>query len=297
MSAQSEESTGYEFLSIPSSAHSAALGGSAVSLAEDDASLLFINPALMCNVSDRTLMLNYTSYISGTMKLGAVFTKKAGERGTMAFGAQLLNYGEMTETNSSRQEIGTFTANDIAVQGGYTYLLGERWSGGVQAKALFSSYGSYSSVALGVDLGLNYYDAEGGWSASLVGQNLGGQIDPLYDVAQALPFHLAFGISKELADAPLRVHFSLPDITHWQKEFFYNMNIGVDIFPSSQTWLAVGYNPLRAAEMRTGTDDKSHGAGLSFGGGLSVKRFKLGLSYAKYHVASSSILVNASFSF
>lgn len=70
--------TGYQFLNVPTSAHSAALGGNNVSIIEDDATLLFTNPALLVNVSDKTLSLNYTSYIASTSKLSAAFTKKAG---------------------------------------------------------------------------------------------------------------------------------------------------------------------------------------------------------------------------
>ena len=36
----------------------------------------------------------------------------------------------------------------------------------------------------------------------------------------------------------------------------------------------------------------SHGAGLSFGAGLQLERFKLNLAYAKYHISSHSLMVN-----
>jgi hypothetical protein len=46
----------------------------------------------------------------------------------------------------------------------------------------------------------------------------------------------------------------------------------------------------------TDGDEKStHGAGLSFGGGIMLERFKLHLSYARYHVSASSLLINVSY--
>jgi hypothetical protein len=39
----------------------------------------------------------------------------------------------------------------------------------------------------------------------------------------------------------------------------------------------------------------SHGAGLSLGGGIELERFKLNIGYAKYHVSTSSLLVNLSY--
>ena len=46
------------------------------------------------------------------------------------------------------------------------------------------------------------------------------------------------------------------------------------------------------------TDGKSssHGAGFSFGTGINLERFKLNLAYGKYHVSSSSIVLNVAYS-
>lgn len=287
--------TGYQFLNVPTSAHSAALGGNNVSIIEDDATLLFSNPALLVNVSDKTLSLNYTSYIASTSKLSAAFTKKAGERGSWAAGAMVLSYGDLIETNENFEELGKFSASDINMQGGYSYMFNDEWSGGVQGKVLMSNYGEFSSVALGVDLGINYYDADRGWSLSLVAQNLGGQVDALYEKHESLPCDVVLGVSKELANAPLRLSFTFDELTDWDVEKpIDHLAFGVEFFPSSATWVALGYNPRRANEMKVA--DSSKWAGLSLGAGLGIKKFKIGLAYGKYHVASSSLTINASYS-
>ena len=36
--------------------------------------------------------------------------------------------------------------------------------------------------------------------------------------------------------------------------------------------------------------------GLTFGGGLTLSRFKAGISYARYHVSSSSLMFNVAYS-
>ena len=53
-----ESQTVFNFLRLPVSAHASALGGDNVTLSDDDATLVFHNPALLNNVSDRTLGLN-----------------------------------------------------------------------------------------------------------------------------------------------------------------------------------------------------------------------------------------------
>lgn len=303
--------TGYEFLNIPASAHSAALGGNNISIIEDDVTLLFTNPALLANVSDKTLNFNYTNYMSSSSSLSAAFAMQAGERGTVALGARLLNYGTMTETTSDFETLGDFKVNDIGIQAGYTYLFTDHWTGGVQAKVLLNNYGEFKSTALAVDMGVNYFDADHGFSFSLVGQNVGGEVKTLFDSHRKLPFNLAVGISKDFANAPIRVSVTLQDLTHWKKDyyslagkdtnmsgsklFFNHFVIGADIFPSSQTWIAVGYNARRAYEMEV--NDKSHWAGFSLGGGLAIKRVKVGVAWGKYHIASNSLTANVAYSF
>ena len=54
-----ESQTAYNFLRLPVSAHVAALGGDNITIVEDDATLIFHNPALINEVSDRTVNLNF----------------------------------------------------------------------------------------------------------------------------------------------------------------------------------------------------------------------------------------------
>lgn len=300
--------TAYEFMNIPTGAHSAAVGGKAAAMIEDDITLMFDNPALLSNVSDKTLNFDYMSYMSGSMKLSAAFTRQWGPRGNWAVGAQVLNYGEMTETNDNFEELGKFNANDINIQGGYTYMFTDRITGGVQGKVLMSNYGDYSSIGLAVDLGLNYYDSKKGFSVGLVAQNLGGQVDALYEESQKMPFNLVLALSKQMPNAPLRFSLNFSDLTHWKKSYYmtngkelssgkrflHHLSIGAEVFPSKQTWLALGYNFRRGHEMKV--QDSSKWAGFSVGGGLNIKKFKVGVTYAKYHIASSSLLINASYS-
>ena len=44
-----------------------------------------------------------------------------------------------------------------------------------------------------------------------------------------------------------------------------------------------------------GDDESSHGAGFSFGGGINLERFKLNVSYGKYHASSNSLMVNLAY--
>ena len=294
--AQSNSNT-YEFLNVPVSAHSAALGGQNISIVEDDVTLMFTNPALLTNVSNNTLNFDYTSYINSTNKLSAAFARQAGERTTWALAAEYLNYGKMDETDELGATMGTFSPNDIAIQGTFAYLMSDYWSGAVSAKMLFSNYGPYNAFAIAADLGINYYNSDAGLSLSFVGRNFGGQINPLHEERETLPFDFAVGISKDLGHAPVRLSLTFDDLTHWKNiNFIQHCILGADLFIGSTAWLGIGYNFRRSHEMKT-ADGSSHWAGLSVGGGLNIKKVKLGLAWGKYHVSANSLTANISFAF
>ena len=171
-----ESQTAYNFLRLPVSAHVAALGGENISLIDDDATLIFHNPALINDVSDRSINLNFMTYMEGAKTASAAFLKAAGDRGTWGVTAQYMDYGSMKETAADGQELGTFSARDIALGGTFAYALTNDISGGVTAKVISSHIAGYSSLAVGIDLGANYFNEDLDLSVSAVARNLGGQV-------------------------------------------------------------------------------------------------------------------------
>lgn len=290
--------TGYNFLRLPVSAHAAALGGDNISIIEDDESMIFNNPALLSSVSDKTINLNYMNYMSGANTASASFNRIIKERASVAASAQFVDYGKMKETDENNIQTGEFSAKDISIAGYFSYMLTDRLAGGITAKFITSYIGDYNSIAMGVDLGLNYYDPEKEWSVSLVAKNLGGQMKAYDDQYDRMPIDIQLGASKRFAHMPFRISATLVDLNHLDYKFINHLVAGVDIIISPTIWVGAGYNFRRANEMKiTDTDgESSHGAGLSFGAGINLERFKLNLAYGKYHVSSSSILINLAYS-
>lgn len=290
--------TGYNFLRLPVSAHAAALGGDNISIIEDDESMIFNNPALLSSVSDKTINLNYMNYMSGANTASASFNRIIKERASVAASAQFIDYGKMKETDENNIQTGEFSAKDISIAGYFSYMLTDRLAGGITAKFITSYIGDYNSIAMGVDLGLNYYDPEKEWSVSLVAKNLGGQMKAYDDQYDRMPIDIQLGASKRFAHMPFRISATLVDLNHLDYKFINHLIAGVDIIISPTIWVGAGYNFRRANEMKiTETDgESSHGAGLSFGAGINLERFKLNLAYGKYHVSSSSILINLAYS-
>lgn len=297
----------FTFLRLPYSSHAAALGGSNISLPDDDITLAMHNPALLANISDKTLNLNYMTYISDSKVAGAAFNKVFGERSSGAIAARYVDYGSFDGYTEDNVSTGSFGAKDIELSAMYSHLLGGRWSGGVTAKFIYSKYESYNSIALGVDLGVNYYNEENELSASLVLRNLGGQITSFEDKHETMPFDIQLGITKRLAHAPLRMSLTLCNLHQWSSDKFYNADgsednftdlllkhavFGTDLLLGEKFHVSLGYNHRMAKELSA---SGTKWDGLTVGAGLTLQQFKFGISYSKLHISSSSLLFNVSY--
>ena len=312
-----EYASAFNTLRLPASSHAAALGGQNVTLIEDEPTAGWYHPALYANVSDLSASLNFMTYAAGSTWMGAHFVKAFGERHTMAVGAQYMNYGKMDETDETGNTLGQFSAKDIVIGAGYSYLLSDRWTGGANLKMMVSNLADYTALAAAIDVGVNYYDDENDLSVSASLQNIGTQMKAYHDGQRThLPFTLALGFSKGMAHLPVRFHVTMTDVTRWKSSYYVlpenkdkdksdkvgfgkialnHFVLGLDILPTDYLYLSVGYNFRRAYELKA--SGSSHLAGLSAGAGVNVKHFKFGVSYAKYHQASNSIMANVGYAF
>ena len=298
MSAQ-ESQTGYNFLRLPMGAHAATLGGDNITLIEDDEALIFHNPALLSSVSDKTINLNYMSYMSGVNVASASFNRIVKEKASWAVSANYVDYGKMKQTDENNIQMGEFSAKDIALAGYFSYMLGKNFVGGITAKFITSYIGDYNSIAVGFDLGINYYDPDEELSISAVAKNLGGQLKAYDEEYEKMPIDLQLGVTKRFENTPFRASATLVNLNHWDSGIRNHINLGAELLLGDNLWLGGGYNFRRADEMKISNgnvgEDSSHGAGFSFGGGINLERFHLNVAYGKYHVSSNSLLLNVNY--
>ena len=295
--AQSESQTEYNFLRLPVSARAAALGGDNITVIEDDEALIFHNPALLASVNDKTMNLNYMNYMSGANMASASFNRIVRERASWAVSAQYVDYGKIKEVDENNVQTGEFSAKDLSLAGYFSYMLTNRLTGGISARLITSYLGDYNSIGFGVDLGLNYYDADREWSLGVVLKNLGGQLKAYHDSFERMPFDIQMGVTKRFTGTPFRLHATLVDLNHLDYKFLNHFVVGADVLLTESFWIGGGYNFRRADEMKitSANGGSSHGAGLSFGAGLNLERFKLNLAYGKYHVSSSSLVLSVAY--
>ncbi len=298
----------FTFLRYPNSARANALGGHTVALIERDPSLIFHNPGLLGGELDGMINLNYMNYISDINVGSALFTKAHKERGAWGIGATYINYGSFKEALPESTIIGTFSANDISLQGFYSYDLSDKWRGGLSLKFLYSAFADFTSMGLGVDAGLSYYDTDKAFSFGVAFKNIGAQLKAYEDERQSLPWDIQLGITKSMNHAPIRFSLTAMYLNRWKFDYIDNTDvesedtffqtfakhlvIGVDFVPSENFWVGVGFNPKKSMDMKLQNGNKL--GGFSAGAGIKISKFDVGVSLANYHPSAMSMMVSIS---
>ncbi|MDR1698805.1 MAG: type IX secretion system protein PorQ [Prevotellaceae bacterium] len=310
----------YSHLSLPPSAHVSALGGTNISLHDDDINFTLQNPALLTQKMHKAIALNATNYVAdvffGSVSGAWAFT---GEH-FVGVGVQFVDYGDFLHTDEYDNAYGNFTARDLAFHLMYAHRISPNITVGATMKPIYSSYQNYNSFALAFDMGANYFVEENDLSLGLVLKNIGFQFTGFYtdddgdQYRERLPVELQFGVSKRLANAPFRVSATLVNLQRWDMSYrndakqgssLSNSNkqsgedlsfldnairhivLGVDFIPNEQFFLTAGYNVRRAREMQV-VHNRSF-AGFSLGGGLKLHKFQLGFAFAQNHPKNNSL--------
>lgn len=294
----------FRFLELPTSTRANALGGTNISAIENDVSLVFLNPAALGPEMNMNANVNFLSYIADIKVGSAIFGKSIRENNSFAVGVNYIDYGNFKETLNENEIIGSFSAKDIAVNGVYSHMLTNRLRGGVTAKIITSSYEDYSSVAIGFDVGLSYYNEDREFSAGLVLKNMGSQISAYNDKRVGLPWDVQIGVSKRLRSAPIRLSLTAVYLTQWNfanidaangidssddgflKTAFKHTILGVDIIPSENFWIGVGFNPKVHYDMSLQEGNKF--GGFTAGAGVRIQKFNVGFSLAQYHPSATT---------
>ena len=316
----------FSFMSLPVSSRINALGGSNVSLSDGDISMGMCNPALLHANSHMTLQLNYSYYLPGTMFGSVLYGHNFGRSPVekpfegdgepdkpnyFAVGLHYLDYGRMSYADEyGNQTGGGFGARDILIDVMYARQLGRMFKVGVTLKPVYSIYESYSSFAIGADVGAHYQTPDSAFQMGLVLQNIGWQIKGFYSDEggsnhEMLPLNLQLGLTYRVRHAPLRFHIQLHNLQTWYLNYewtsidkspttgdimphdvkwidmlFRHTIFSFEIVPKSEKfYIALSYNHRRRAELNL-VDQRSL-AGFAIGAGVKIKQARIGFAMSQ----------------
>jgi hypothetical protein len=303
----------YEFLELPLSARQAGLGGVMVPTRDYDVANGIFNPSTLNKEHHKQLSLNYCDFASdinyGMIGTGYHF----GKIGTLGLGLQYINYGKFTQANATSEKLGTFSAGEYALIGGWGMPIDSQLSVGLGSKIIYSALYDRQSFGMAFDLSGSYQLKEHYFSAGFLARNIGFQIKPYSSGnREPLPLKVQAGVSKGFAHLPLRLSLILTNLQQGDlsftdpndqnnvdpltgeisdegpgigKKIMLHTAFHAEFTITKYINLRFGYNFKRRDELKIST--RPGMAGLSLGGGLKISKFIINYGRMFYHLSGS----------
>jgi hypothetical protein len=304
----------YKFMNLPPSSRTASLGGTQISVKDEDVSLGIQNPALLNPQMHNHVQMSFIDYMTD-IHLGSFAYARSfdSSKVTGMAGIQFINYGSFRRMDERGNDLGTFTAAEYNIFAGASKTW-RRYSYGIETKLLYSTLEHYNSFGIGFDLGGAYEDTARGLMIGAVVRNIGFQIKPYADMREPLPFEVQLGASLKPEHMPIR--FSIlahdlqkPNLTYenpdelkqtdlltgevinekipFSEKIARHFNFGAEILITKNFNVRVGYNHERRKEMVV-EDGKRGAVGFSYGFGFKVSKFVVSYGRSNYHIAGGS---------
>jgi hypothetical protein len=302
----------YQFLSLQPNARIAAMGGTAISLNDNDMNLAVQNPSLLRKEMDNQMTYNHVFLFDGISSGYAGFAKHVESIGTFGFGMQYVNYGSFTETNANGDVLGTFKAGEYCLNVGYGKKLSDELSVGGQLKGIYSALAGYTSLGLAADIGASYHNEEKLFTIAATVNNVGRQIKTYTNGnSESIPMNMRLAFTKKFEHNPFRFtivanHLErpgkllyenpekpglrkdletgeiIPEKFNIATKTLAHLTFGSEVLLGKHFYVALAYNHLKRWEMKL--EESGGFAGFSWGFGLRISKFQLAYGNTGYYV-------------
>jgi hypothetical protein len=268
---KSQDNPTYDFLNVAPSARASSLGG-AFETYTDDPNIIFYNPAGISTITKKQFSAGFGKYLLDINYGAASFAGKYKDLGWFGVGVKYFNYGTFDFTDENGVTSGKFHANDVMFSAGYSNLIYNKVSYGVNVKFIYSQIAQYTSAALGFDLGLMYQIPAQNMTLGFTINNYGKQLSAYIASKERLPLDIRFGISKQLEHLPLKISVSLSNLNQDHIKFLdigrlKSFAIGGEFILSDYVSARIGYNNQQRQDLKLGTS-----LGLSgFSAGIGIR--------------------------
>ncbi len=291
----------FEFMNIPTSARQSALGGYAGSKYDKDPNLALWNPSVMNENMHMQSGFTYTSYLTDIKYGNMSYVHELSEEQYLSIHGRYLDYGTFDGYDESANSTGDFSAKDAAITLGYAYQINEFFTVGTNLSYVNSKIESYQASGILMDFGVTFHDYDYYNNVSLTLRNFGFLLDPYEDTEEELPLQVNLGYSWTPENVPVELTLTLHDLQNWNladpinrdngqetgfgRELLSHMALGAELFPDKGFNLRLGYNFKRGSELAV--QDARSLAGLNFGFGIRISKFKFDYAHSRYHNASN----------
>jgi len=302
----------FSFVDVAFSARTEAMGGSAISIMDNDVTLVQSTPSLLNSAMDNELAFLFIDYFSDVNVLGFSYAKQLKKIGTLSISLKAINYGDFEHNDAAGNNVGSFSAHDQVITLGFGKPLNEKITLGINVNLLNSQLETYTSFAIASNVSASYYNSEKKFTSTLLFKNIGRQLISYADEKESLPFDVQLGLSKELKHLPFRYSLTLHHLNQFDikspyklisqtnietgeleikeesiaKTALRHLIIGGELNPFRKSlFLRGGFNFQRRFDVSLSTFPSL--VGFSWGVGFKVLKFRLDYSSASYHLSGS----------
>ena len=303
----------FQFMMLSQSARTTGLGGTQITVRDDDVVFASANPAALNPQMDGRLHFNHNFFLSDVQHGTVAYVHDLPKIGfTVHGGLQYIGYGEIKQADEFGNITGTIKASETAFTLGGGRQLNDRFSLGMNVRFGVSTLDVYQASALAVDAGVLYSDTSSLFAAGLVLRNYGVQLAAYNNTKEDIPYDLQIGISKRLRYLPFRLTiiahhlhkwdltYDNPDLADDGGDIFAQDNnqgnpaidnffrhfifSGEFLFGQTEAFrVRLGYNHLLKRELTVASYRSL--AGFSAGIGMRISRFRIDVGYGSYHLA------------
>ncbi|HEY3429392.1 MAG TPA: type IX secretion system protein PorQ, partial [Cyclobacteriaceae bacterium] len=197
----------FEFLNVPGHARLAGLGGVNVSLNDRDVNFFLSNPALVGDSLSGSASAGYQFYVADIGMATFAYSQDFKTIGSVSFGVQHMNYGEITGYDASGVETGSFKSGETALMISKSHQV-SNFRMGANLKTVFSNIAGYRASALLIDIGGTFIHPTQDLTLGLVFKNLGFVLSEYSEFSNSkVPFDVQMGATFKPEHMPVR--FSL----------------------------------------------------------------------------------------
>jgi long-subunit fatty acid transport protein len=269
----------FNFLRSDVSARAAAMGGSFL-IVHNDPNAIFYNPSALTTIQQTQVSFGFFKHLLDINSGHLSYSQFIEGFGFVGGGIVYTNYGDFEELNGSGDNLGNFSANELALSATYANKLTDEISYGASLKFIHSSIAGYGSSAFAVDFGAWYIVVPERFEVAASIVNLGTQIDPYINTRESLPTDLKIGCALKPEHLPLRLNFSFNKLIDTQKDFishFRAFSLGGEFSVATNVQLRFGYNNEQRKDFKVGSS--SGLAGFSIGGGFIYDMYKVDYAF------------------
>jgi hypothetical protein len=315
LNAQSGSEFVYDFLITPSTPRETALGGSLITIADEDLGLAHGNPALLNDKMHNRILFGHNFHFADISHGYIAFGRQISSLGINTHAAlKYVSYGDFSRADIFGNQDGNFTANEWAMVLGASKAMNDRISVGANIKFIGSQLAGYNSYGAAFDFGA-VYATDNNLNIGFSITNAGAEFTSYTDSRELAPVNIQLGISKKLEHLPFRFSVIFHQLNQWDLRYESELNLETDIFGNAiessslsqeidnffrhvifngelllgqaeTVRLRFGYNHRIRKELSVSGFRSL--AGFSFGFGVKVSRFRLDYGVGHFHLVGAT---------